>query len=262
MKRFQWFACVILIIFAGACKKNSDSTTPANPVTSLVKTITYTDTTGTYLASMSLQYDGQGRVMQMIFDNPPDMDSLIHKFEYYPSMVVEKIFSRNNARWGRTVYSLNAGGLATSETDIGYSQNGDSSVAETVKYTYNTDGYMMEKKSFLYGDTATWISYGWQVMNGNNTSMSLALSIWEGLSVIESYTYYPNSVNSLGNSNTGKAFLGKSNANLIKSSVTNNTIPKSGTYSYTFDSMNRVSHEFIRGDGLATSDVNLAFTYY
>ena len=100
---------------------------------------------------------------------------------------------------------------------------------------------MLEKKSYLFGDTATWFSYNWQIQNGNNASMVLSLSAWGGGSVTENYEYFPNSVNTLGNTKDGKMFLGKSSTNLIKSSVTNNTTPKSGTYTYNFDSMNRVT---------------------
>jgi hypothetical protein len=262
MKNLTLFAFLTLIVLVCSCKKNNDNQTPVNPASSLIKSMIFTDTTGKYIASMSFQYDSQGKIIQMIFDNPPDIDSLIYKYEYYPSMVIEKIFYRNNDKYGRTVYYLNSDGLAISETDMGYNQNGDSSVGQTVTYKYNTDGYMLEKKSYLYGDTATWISYNWQIMNGNITSMELSLSLWGGGSVTESYEYIPNSVNTLGNTNAGKMFLGKSSTNLIKSSITNNTTPKSGTYSYAFDSMNRVIQEFIRGDGLMTSTVNLTFTYY
>ena len=262
MKSLTLFAFLILIILVCSCKKNNDNQTPVNPASSHIKSMIFTDTTGKYFSSMSFQYDSQGKVTQMIIDNPPDNDSLNYKYEYYSTMVIEKIFYRNNVKYGRTVYYLNSDGLAISETDMGYNQNGDSSVAQTVTYKYNTDGYMLEKKSYLFGDTATWFSYNWQIQNGNNASMVLSLSAWGGGSVTENYEYYLNTTNTLGNTNTGKMFLGKSSTNLIKSSVTNNTTPKSGTYTYNFDSMNRVTKEFIRGDGLMTSTVNLTYTYY
>jgi len=197
----------------------------------------------------------------MIFDNPPTSDSLVHNYEYYPEMVVEKVFYANNIKYGRTVYYLNSAGMATSETDIGYSQNGDSSVAQSVTYKY-IDGYMTEKKTYLHGDTATWIAMNWQYLSGNNSSMSLGLSLWGSGNVTETYDFYTNSVNTIGNSNSGKLFLGKSSKNLIKSSLTNNLPPKSGTYTYNFDLMNRVIQQFIRGDGLSTSNVNILYTYY
>ena len=262
MKSLTIFAFLSLIILLCSCKKNNDNQTPVNPASSLVKSMIFTDTTGKYISSMSFQYDSQGKIIQMIFDNPPNIDSLRYEYEYYSSMVIGKIFYPNNDKYGKTIYYLNSDGLATSETDLGYNQNGDSTVGQAVTYKYNADGYMVENKSYLYGDTVTWISYKWQIMNGNNASMTLALSAWGGGSVTENYEYIPNSVNTLGNANSGKMFLGKSNANLIKSSVTNNTTPKSGTYSYTFDSMNRVIQEFIRGDGLTTNTVNLTYTYY
>jgi len=68
----------------------------------LLKTIVYTDTSGTYISSMSMLYDAQGRVSQTIFDNPPDVDSLIYKYEYYSTMVVENIFYRDNKKYGET----------------------------------------------------------------------------------------------------------------------------------------------------------------
>src|ERR1039457_2473758 len=262
MKSLTLIAFLTLIILVCSCKKNHDNQTPVNPASSLIKSMIFTDTTEKYMSSMSFQYDSQGKVTQMIFDNPPDIDSLKYKYEYYSTMVIEKIFYRNNDKCGRTVYYLNSDGLAISETDMGYNHNGDSSVAQTVTYKYNTDGYMLEKKSYLFGDTATWMSSNWQIQNGNNASMSVSLSALGGGSVTENYEYYLNTTNTLGNTNIGMMFLGKSNTNLIKSSVTNNTPPKSGTYTYTFDSMNRISKEFLRGEGLMTSTVNLTYTYY
>jgi len=262
MKKLTLFAFLTLIILVSSCKKNNENQTPVNPASAHLKSMVFTDTTGKYISSMSFQYDSQGKVTQMIFDNPPDIDSLIYKYEYYSTMVIEKIFYRNNNKYGRNTYYLNSDGLATAEIDIGYNQNGDSSVAQNVTYKYNIEGYMLEKKSYLYGDTATWGSYNWQIMNDNITSMKLSLSLWGGGSVTENYEYFPNSVNTLGNTNDGKMFLGKSSTNLIKSSVTNNTTPKSGTYSYTFDATKRVIQEFIRGNGLTTSTVNLTCTYY
>jgi len=262
MIRLTLFAFLTLIILVCSCKKNNDNNTPVNPASALIKSILFTDTTGQFIASMSFQYDSQGKILQMISDNPPDIDSLVHKYEYYPSMVIEKIFYPNNNKYGRTIYYLNSEGLAISETDIGYSPNGDSSVAQTATYKYNTIGYMTEKKSYFYGDTAAWMSFNWQIINGNNISLVFGLAVWSGVSVTENYDYYPNSVNTLGNSNTGKMFLGKSNINLIKSSITNNTTPKTGQYSYVYDSMNRVIKEFIRGNGLTSSTLNLTYTYY
>jgi hypothetical protein len=251
-----------LIIFISSCKKNNDNQAQVNPASSLVKTVIITDTAGQFNASMTFQYDSQGKLIQMMTYNPPANDSLIYRYEYYPSMVIEKIFYLNNDKYGRNLYTLNSAGLAISETDMGYGQGGDSSVAQTVTYKYNTGGYMIEKKSYLFGDTATWYSLNWQIQNGNSSSMTLSLSAWGGGSVTESYEYIPNSVNTMGNPNTGRLFFGKSNINLIKSSVTNNTPPKTGTYSYSFDSMNRVVNEYIRGSGLTSNSSNTIITYY
>jgi len=261
MKNLSIVSFLIFVLFFCSCKKNTDNPVPSNPAASFVKSMVMTDTSGRFLASMSFQYDSNGKLTRMIVDNPPDNDSLIHLFEYYPSMVIEKIFYTNNDKYGRTVYSLNAGGLAVSATETGYSHNGDSSVAMTTDYKY-IDGYLTEKKDCLFGDTATWMLYRWQITNGNNISMALGLSAWGGGFVTESYAFYPNSVNTMGNTNTGRLFLGKSNAGLIKSSVTNSSSPDSGTYSYSFDSMDRVIEEFIRGKGLTAGNTNTIITYY
>jgi len=262
MKSLTLSAFLTLIIFVSSCKKNNDGQAIVNPASSLVKTIIISDTTGQFNASMTLQYDSQGKLVQMVTYNPPSNDTLIYKYEYYPSMVIEKIFYTNNDKYGRNLYTLNSAGLAISETDMGYGQGGDSSIAATLTYKYNTEGYMIEKKSYLFGDTATWYSLNWQIQNGNNASMALTLSTWGGVSVMESYEYNPNSVNTFGYSNTGRLFFGKSNINLVKSALTNDTPPQTGIYSYTFDSMNRVIKEFIRGSGLTSSPSNTIITYY
>jgi hypothetical protein len=121
---------------------------------------------------------------------------------------------------------------------------------------------MIEKKSYLYGDTAIWYSLNWHIQNGNSIAMALSHSTWGGVSVTESYEYNPNSVNTFGNSNTGRLFLGKSNINLVKSASTDYIPPKTGIYSYIFDSRNRVIKEFIRGSGLTSNSSNTTITYH
>jgi hypothetical protein len=261
MKNLPIFALMALILLAASCKKSNTETPVVITGTPLIRTMVYTDTSGQYIASMSMQYDGFGRVEKMIFDNPPDRDSLVYKYEYYATMVVEKIFYRDNTKYGRNIYSLNSDGLAVSEIDRGYNTNGDSTVAQTATYKY-TEGYMTEKKTFLYGDTATWTRYTWQIQNGNTHSMSLELAIWGGGMVTETYTFYPGSVNTLGNANLGKLFLGKSSVNLVKSSITDNAPAKTGNFLYNQDIYNRVTQQRIRGDGLTSNTVNVNYTYY
>ena len=265
MKSIALSAFLILAFLVSSCKKNNDQTGISS---SLIKRITFTDTTEQYLiGSVSFQYDAEGNILQMTLaqwmgEIPQYYDSLVHTFEYHPSMLIEKIFYHND-RYGRNVYNINPEGLAISETDMGYSPGGDSSIAQTATYKYNSSGYLIEKMTYVFGDTSGWTSWTWQIINGNIASLVRSLSWWwGGGSVTESYEYYPYTINTLGNSHMGKFFLGKSNTNLIKSSMTNSPTPTTAAYTYTFDSGKRVIKEFIRGSSLTDYSVNAVITYY
>ncbi len=251
-----------MVIFASSCKKNNDSGSDDLSSSMLIKRIAYSDTTGQhYGTSESFQYDLEGRISQMLYDMPQWMDSVLHIFKYYPSKVNVEYFYTNHFKGGRYTYYLNADGLAVADTQITYSQKGDSTISFTDTFIYDQNGYMVEKKTFIDGDTSRWISENYQIVNGNIVSTVFDRADW-GSPLTETYEYYPNSLNTLGNANTGRIFLGKSSTNLMKSSLTQYDPPKTAKYTYFMDSRNRVVLEFIRGDGYMIGSENQMCTYY
>ncbi len=264
MKKLTLAIFITALVFNLGCKKNKEDQdpSPVSPTSSLVKSMVFTDTTGVYHGMISYKYDAQGRLVRMIADNPPDQDSILHTFEYAPGRVIERIFNHDNTKYGISFYDLNSQGLAVTETDWGFSQNGDSSMSQITNFKYNVDKFMTEKKSYLHGDTTSWLMWTWQIADGNITLATLGISISGGTSVPETYEYYPNSVNTIGNRNMGKLFFGLSSVNLIRKSTMYSTIPVYANFSYTYDSMNRVTTEMIRGAGLVAGNYNIIFSYY
>ena len=262
IKNTPLIALLSMIILVSSCKKNNDSGSNDLSSSMLIKRMAYTDTTGQhYGTSESFQYNSLGRISQMLYDMPQWMDSVLHIFKYYPSKVNVEYFYTNHFKGGRYTYYLNADGLAVADTEITYNQNGDSTISFTYTFIYDQNGYMVEKKIFMGGDTSRWISENYQIVNGNVVSTVFDRADW-GSSLTETYEYYPNTGNTLGNANTGRMFLGKSSTNLMKSSLTQYNPPQTAKYTYSIDARNRVVQEFIRGNGYLIGSENLICTYY
>ena len=262
MKKLHLILILVLLAFGFSCKKNNDTTVQADISSSRIKKMTVTDSVYQIYLCETYQYDEQGRILKMIYDTKPEWDDSIHIFEYYPDKVIEKVFYQNFTGYGKNIYTLNSDGMAISEKDLWLTQAGDSSVSQTVFYKYNADGFMIEKKTFRYGDTTEWILEQWQIANGNISSITASDFNSGGMSSVTNYEYYSNTINSLAYINQGRSFFGKSSSNLIKSYVKNYSTPVTMTITYSYDSMGRVIKEITEENPYPFTDESIVTIEY
>ncbi len=257
----KWFFLLsALSILTFACKKGTDSQEPENPSSARIKSMIYTDfTTGDTIGWFKYQYDAQGRVIELSIQTSPVGEAFVHKYEYYPQSVFDNITVAQNTHWGRNIYTLDAAGFAVSELHVGYGMPGDSSILSTVVSKYDAEGYRIEVNTYLSGDTVT---DKWKIVQGNRVSLDIWYTFGYADSLTETYSYFSNTANTLGYVNQGMNFMGKSNVNLLKSSAISSPIPQSASYSYTFDSRNRVIARKVRGSGIESNSCDLEVTYY
>jgi len=256
------FSVLILILVIVSCKKNSDDKTSIDPSSSLVKTIIQKNTSGVIFLSRDYQYDSQRRIISQKLTYPEDSAIFTYKYEYLPSMVILKEFLNDTILKNKSVYYLNNLGLATEVEHVGYLTNGDSITGPNSIYNYSSDGYITELKVFSQ-DSSLAHSYTSQINNGNVSSLMLYVPSWSPDVITETYTYIPNSINSVGNYNMGMSFLGKSNKNLIEASILTSAVVKTAAFTYTFDTFNRVLTTTIAGGTMVTtSPSELSYTYY
>ncbi|MEI7727167.1 MAG: hypothetical protein WCK09_18805 [Bacteroidota bacterium] len=260
MRRFVLFVCSVLIISVNSCKKNNDMQEPGNPASAHIKSMILTDSTGhDTIGLFFYQYDSQGRITKMTTQTSPVSVASVHNYVYYPTSIFDNISYGYNLHWGRIIYTLNPSGLAMAEMHVTYGLPGDSGVQLTVENKFDADGYRIEENSYLRSDT---IRYSWMIAQGNCLSLEVWNSLHGSQPMAETYEHFPNTYNTLGNQNLGMMFMGKSDINLTKSSAVASTIPLSATYSYTFDTGNRVIKKSVRGNGLTVGSLNYLITYY
>jgi hypothetical protein len=106
-----------------------------------------------------------------------------------------------------------------------------------VFYTYDSEGHLLSTSNVSYNHTYTW--------SGDNMTGSSVFG------TNDTYTYL-SGTNTIGNANKGEAFLGKDSKNLVATKVSSGS---SYTYSYTYDSQNRVA-------SMSDGNITESFTYY
>lgn len=250
----------LLIMLVVSCTNDKETTVPEDPSSCRIKSMIITDYVSHDIIGMfNYQYDAQGRVTEMITQTSAVSDPFIHRFEYYPTAIFDNISLSGNAHWGRIIYTLNSAGYATTELHVGYGMPGDSDIMSTVVSKYDANGFRNEENYYLRDDTVT---YKWQIVQGNTISLDLWNTFGTQDLLTETYQHFSNTASTLENSNRGMLFLGKSNVNLVKSSAIASPIPQSATYTYEFDSKNRVTKKFVRGSGILTGACDVAVSYY
>ncbi len=205
-----------------SCGKEDD---PNNiPATPKLKTYTYTDPRDShYNVTESYTYDANGRI------------STITHADYFYNGTTTYTFGTNTVSSSSTyaatrVYTLNAGGYATSETIPGDT---------TYTYLYDAAWHLLQDG----GGTYEW--------TGDNLTTDRQIYV--------NYEY-TDKTNTIGNSNKGITFLGKDSKNLPSNRMSF-TIPGERLFSYDFDAQNRVTRKIgIDNTTMDTLEVS-TFTY-
>lgn len=253
---------LLLLSFAiiWSCKKNeSNNSTSSNPSVYLMKGMSFYDSIGNFIMSQSMEYNSQSQIVLMKSYYPKQYDTILTWYEYNSSRVIERHYDTNNVLKYKYIYELNGLGLASSRTYVNYLSSGDSSVTLDATYIYNSDGFMIESK-FHPIDTLHWFKINYQISEGNIFSQLYSDNYGSGS--LNVFTFFPNTINTIGNFNAGITWLGKSNQELIKTSANKALTPDSMFYNYTVDSQSRVIIKKFREQHPSVGSVDLRITYY
>jgi hypothetical protein len=239
------FNCLLftgfLIVSLWSCRKDEINSVSA---ISLIKTLyntvpTYPDYFEKYT------YDEMDRLKLIIKSTG---DSVV--MEYTDTLIGEYQYDSTGYLFTTNLYFLNLQGLV------------DSSILENghlnIKTIYDSGGYPSVKKYYYQGGMRNTEFY--TIANGN-IILKETMDTFGVIFYREEYSYELNKLNSIGASNFGQAYLGKSSVNFLSHLITFNPIlPGKTDYFYTCDSLGRISEIVSKvGDRLlGTSN----FTYY
>jgi YD repeat-containing protein len=170
----------------------------------------------TFRQKWAYVYDASDRVIFELTTTGGKMDT-VARYTYYNDKIV----------MNSEEYILNDRGLAISLGNI-------------KTWKYNADGYLTEETSKI-GYTITSLFY-YSCFNPEQiiTLAEVGPAIRTDTTF---YKYYYDKVNTIGNENHGISFLGRQNNTLLESKSKSGQVLES--YTYVFDSMNRVLWEII-----------------
>lgn len=217
----------LLIILATAsalvfsCKKddeNKTSTTTNPPVTSSCSLATSMENDTGYTA---FTYNTDGTIARFVIKNQSSDTSKID-LTYANNIVSASV----NGNILNTYYLNNKGNADSIVLDL-------SGLVHMATYnTYDANGYLTEQNEsidFFGTNITTTRTYTY---SGGNLSKTTEES--NGKTTVTTYEYYTDKANKLAASNLDALFIGKANANLVKTETVDGVL--SNTYTYEFDS--------------------------
>ncbi|MBJ2176277.1 hypothetical protein JBL43_18645 [Aureibaculum sp. A20] len=225
---------------------------------------------GNYILTIDYQYDNEGRIIKESLNNyeiNKDGDSIQTTYANVKPAVykyfTDSILIEVNNTWRKLV--LNKKTLFTKDI----SPNSFSKVKKLttrLRHTYNSNGFVI--KTVLFDDYITYsysTIYDYEYSNKNlvketqtNRNIGSDNTVTEDSYYIE-YEYFKNKLNSIGNINFGKKYLGKSSKNLIKKEIGSNGYI--ANYEYEFDKNGNVTKKsiFNNKDGIKTREFNYEY---
>jgi hypothetical protein len=234
-KFFIIITAIIISFLFTTCEKDKN-----NPVCKVIHTmiIYKTDTSYTYH-----EYDPQNRLTKTDFG-----DDTYYAYIYESGKITEKYYSRGSLYY-TNIYALNDKNLATS---CKFYNGTETSHSKITTYEYTDDGYIEYEITRVITNAddidETWYYYE----DGNLSSKEREHATTGDVSYSETaYEYYTDKSDKAPNDLT---FKGKSNKNLVKSSVrTDDAATTNSLFTYEFDNNGLISKK--------TSTVGTIVTY-
>ena len=249
---------VLLVVLAFSvslysCKKDSDS---SQSTKSLIQKTTYEDQSySTY------QYDGT-RMIKV-----SNSDGTYSTLEYATNTITVKGFSATNVLENTEVFTLNSKGYAVSAISTSGKKKSTSSRSllpmpfpmyatgsTNITYEYDANGHMTKA---IYGSGSGQETMTYTISNGNTVSN---IDVTGSITYTTTSQYFTDKTNTIGFENMGVTFFGKQDVNLIQS-VTDSFsgTAVTHTYTYQYDSQNRVVNETITTPGF--NSTSTSYTY-
>lgn len=232
----------LTIISIIACKK--ENTTTENTPLYLIKTITVFNNNGfstTYIDSF--YYDAQNRLTNQLHKDGSSRH--LNTYHYFTDSIT--LTGYNAANPSNIVrlekHLLLANGLASKS--ILYNYNGMNYVANNITDNiYNNEKYVSNGTTVDYFLGTNVYNFTNIISNGNITKTTKTYTTSSKLDTTF-YEFDLAHLNTLGNENYGKSFLGKSNKNLVTKEThkTNGDTKEISLFSYKFDDKDRVVEE-------------------
>jgi len=255
MKKLFMFiiTALFLCVLAAACKKDKNDT-DGTPIETYAKLDSVIDYSTGYISDITIyKYDSKGRVERILYKDG-SFDSLISS----SVQVLWKPYWPNGSLDYVDVFVLDSRGLAITVNPYSKALNKSAVIhmrerldfkhkksgpAESLR-EYDANKYLTKETECNYyyeGDT---LKYLYTITNGNVSNMYMTLTDQYNPYVItETFFYYTDKKNTIGDQNRGITFLGKQNNNLLKTLIYDEGsyyTPDTIQYNYKFDAKNRV----------------------
>jgi len=247
---------VICSITLVSCKKESLVTAPVTPsiADALIKTKTEGNIVETYT------YDSQKRLSKVVFTSTTNGSSYYYEYTYTNDAVLE--YHSNETLHeleetlpnGVTRLNCTANPRSLKLNNQGY-YVGMSSTCEEKSLGYDANGFVVSQNYAItdFSKNETMRNDKRNVTTINSKGFSY---LGGDFTTVVNLDYFYDKVNTVGNKNFGKNFLGKSSENLIKTESENN---QTISYTYTFDAQQRVLNRTITKGGIQSTST---YTYY
>lgn len=247
---------VIMSIAFVSCQKESLNANleEQSPSAALVKSKTEGNNTETYY------YDADKRLSKIVFSSSTNNNTYYHEYTYTANEITE--YRSEEPR-----YALEQA-LPNGATRINCSSNpselklnekgfyiGTVSNCQTQSFQYDENGFVITQdlNQTDYSTNEKFVNDSKNVTRKSGNGFSYGNGTFNTNTI---YTYYTDKLNSIGNKNFGKAYLGKSSDNLVASETQNNITTN---YSYKFDSQQRVIQKTTKLENVETQTY---YTYY
>ena len=233
MKRiFESVMAAFLIVLSSCSGEDSDPSRPGDVNGMSGQRVAFTSSTNTnsdYTSTASYLYDSKGRLKEVVYGSSyPGYTGYeaYQRFEYTATSVTKRKLDWQYTEEDVYVYTLNSSGNAVSLDVDG---------VPWYTYTYDADGYLIERKDVTYDLTDALVYVNGDVMSRTRTYP-------DGNVITTAYAHYSDKENSLGDSNYGITFFGKDSKTLFKKghcSVYNGEFAEGASFEYVFDAKGR-----------------------
>ncbi len=201
-------AIILVVIFSGCKKHESNQQTFIPPPNSYIKSISVYDTTGVLRIIQSLEYDTLHRLKKLTdleLGTNPDSILLTFTFNYSAVRVFIKETISTGPNYSFTLtYYLNSSGLPDSSIYVSLASPTDSTY-QRYTYTYNSDG-QLATRGVKNADSIT----GTFIYHYLNRNVDYSTVVPANQNSKTTYFYSMEHFNTIGNENAGLGFLGKS----------------------------------------------------
>ena len=238
--RSIFFIFIMILGILSSCKKENNSGQNLNiPPVSYIKSISVSDTNGLKIIEDIHYYDSLHRLVKISEQQYINQDTLwvTYTFNYSTlKVILTRTLSSNSFYHEITTYNLNSAGLAESSSIIDYINPSDSIINGSSNYQYNSNGYLVNETMTVPGGIPATVNYQYSNMNIDYSTVTPS-----SIDTKQLFYYDVSHFNSLNTVNAGIQFLGKSCYNPLTSVKNESPALLLSTYSYTYDSMNRIS---------------------